>query len=181
MKNIIVSDIFGRTEALDELASNFSVRTEIHDPYNAKNMAFSSEQQAYDFFTQHTSLEQYTKSLLKRIQSANSPVNLIGFSVGASAIWNISHHSTLNNVMKACCYYGSQIRNHLHIEPLFPITLTFPISETHFSVTELMNKLNDTINVTVRQVSFLHGFMNSHSVNYNQEGYWSEILALSKM
>lgn len=181
MQNIIVSDIFGRTDALDELACHFSELTEIHDPYDAKYMAFTSEQQAYDFFTKQTSLEQYSESLLKRIQSIKSPVNLIGFSVGASAIWKVSNKPMASNIVNAQCYYGSQIRNHLDIEPLFPINLIFPALESHFSVTALMNNLRDKNNITIRQVSFLHGFMNFHSVNYNQQGYRHEILALSKM
>lgn len=181
MQNIIVSDIFGKTDALDELACNFSTLTEIHDPYDAKYMAFTSEQQAYDFFTKHSSLEQYSESLLKRIQSIKSPVNLIGFSVGASAIWKVSNNPIIHNIENAYCYYGSQIRNHVDIEPLFPINLIFPTLESHFSVTALMNNLRDKNNITIRQVPFLHGFMNEHSVNYNQKACRHEIVALSKM
>lgn len=180
MLNIIVSDIFGRTKALEELASSFSLPSEIHDPYSGKYMAFSNEQEAYNYFLENVTLQKYSESLLNKIQSLDCSLNLIGFSVGASAIWKISNVSNLN-VNGAYCYYGSQIRNLTSIEPLFSINLTFPASELHFSVTDLMEKLANKKNLTIRQVPFLHGFMNLHSVNYNQQGYKQEISALCEM
>ncbi|QDF28663.1 hypothetical protein [Halarcobacter anaerophilus] len=180
MQNIIISDIFGRTKELEEFSSNFNLPTEIHDPYSAKYMSFSSEKEAYNYFLEKVTLNKYAETLLNRIQSIESPVNLIGFSIGASAIWKISDIINLN-VKSAYCYYGSQIRNHLDIEPLFPICLTFPSSEIHFSVNELMDKLANKNNVTIRQVPFLHGFMNHHSVNFNKKGYEQEISVLSEM
>lgn len=181
MQNIIVSDIFGRTESLEEFASNFSAPTEILDPYSAKFMSFPNEQEAYTYFSKHVTLEQYSNSLLNRIQSTKSTINLIGFSVGASVIWKISNNTNCSNVTSAYCYYGSQIRNHVNIEPLFPVSLIFPASESHFSVNELIENLVNRNNVTIRQVSYLHGFMNVHSVNYNQQGCRQEISALCKM
>ncbi|MDU0353749.1 dienelactone hydrolase family protein [Paraglaciecola aquimarina] len=181
MQNIIVSDIFGRTEALEELASKFSAPTEILDPYSAKFMTFPNEQEAYAYFSEHITLEHYSNYLLNRIQSTKSAINLIGFSVGASAIWKISDNPDCINVTSAYCYYGSQIRNSVNIEPSFPISLTFPASESHFSVNELIDNLIHKNNVTIRRVSYLHGFMNIHSANYNNQGYRQEISALCEM
>ncbi|WP_086933949.1 hypothetical protein [Agarilytica rhodophyticola] len=181
IQNIIVSDVFGRTEALEELASNFSGITVIHDPYSAKYMSFSNEQEVYTYFTEQITLDRYSDSLLKRIHSSSTWLNLIGFSVGASAIWRVSKTPSINNVVSAYCYYGSQIRRFSDIEPLFPTTLTFPVSENHFSVTELMDKLSNKPNITIRQVPYLHGFMNTHSVNYDRQGYKREVFLLREM
>lgn len=47
----------------------------------------------------------------------------------------------MNEVVRAYGYYGSPIRHHLVIEPLFPIALISPAEEVHFPVSELMKKL----------------------------------------
>lgn len=181
MKNIIVSDIFGRTKVLEEFASNFSTPTEFFDPYSAVFMAFANEQEAYAYFSKHVTLEQYSNRLLNRLQSTKSMINLIGFSVGASTIWNISNNPSCSDVTSAYCYYGAQIRNNIIVEPTFPVSLIFPASESHFSVSELIDSLGNKNLVTIRQVSYLHGFMNVHSVNYNQQGYRKEISTLCEM
>jgi hypothetical protein len=49
MHTIIVSDIFGKTKALDEIAASFSNEVEVLDPYNAQIMNFSDEAEAYGY------------------------------------------------------------------------------------------------------------------------------------
>ncbi|NVK55328.1 MAG: hypothetical protein HWE26_06920 [Alteromonadaceae bacterium] len=181
MRNLIVSDIFGRTHALETLASMLTMPTDFYDPYSAEQLEFADEQAAYSYFQQHVTLKNYSANLLEQIKSSRSPLNLIGFSVGASAIWQISDTNNLINVNRACCYYSSQIRHYLHVEPHFPVTLVFPASENHFSLTPIMDSLANKQTVSVRQVPYLHGFMNPHSVNYNQQGYNDEMLALDNV
>jgi len=45
--------------------------------------------------------------LLKKIKLANSVSTLIGFSIGASAIWQLSDKLSGNLVKRAICFYGS--------------------------------------------------------------------------
>ncbi|MCP3940964.1 MAG: hypothetical protein GY710_05720 [Desulfobacteraceae bacterium] len=47
MHHIIVSDIFGRTQALEKFASAFSENVEIFDPYNSEMMGFKNEADVY--------------------------------------------------------------------------------------------------------------------------------------
>ncbi|MBE7214268.1 hypothetical protein MK852_12385 [Shewanella benthica] len=178
MKVLIVSDIFGKTDALKKIALALSCSVEIFDPYHSEIMNFRDEKQAYDYFSSEIGLEKYTQALLDHINECHEPVYLIGFSVGAAAIWNISNHEMANKVSKATCFYGSQIRNKKLVKPRFLIDLVFPISEHHFSVNELIVGLNGTDKVSIRQVSFLHGFMNKYSENFDQKGYEQEILLL---
>ncbi len=180
MRNIIVSDVFGRTEALEGIASSFSGVTDIFEPYNAMNMDFGNEEEAYSYFTSEVGLNKYANNLKSFIQSFAEQLNLIGFSVGASAIWRISAQVKLENISSATCFYGSQIRNDRDICPIFPMELIFPIAEEHFSVSELISDLSDKENIQIQQVSFAHGFMNSHSINYHQGGYDQFICALQK-
>lgn len=181
MQNIVVSDIFGKTEALEEFTSRFTTPTEIVEPYNGEFMQFQNEQAAYSYFSEQVTLVKYSDYLYERVQNATTAINLIGFSVGASAIWNISDRQHLGRVVSARGYYSSQIRHFLHIQPHFPINLIFPMSEQHFCVDEVMLALKDRDNVTIRQVPYLHGFMNTHSTNYNATGYKNELSSLRNM
>lgn len=178
MHHIIVSDVFGKTKALEEIASALSGRVEIVDPYSAELMGFKNETAAYEYFTSEVGLDAYAERLLEITQSVNSQIYLIGFSVGASAIWKISKQVKLKNISGATCFYGSQIRHHKDINPLFPVQLIFPATEQHFSVTKLIDELFAKENTQIQQVTFLHGFMNAQSKNYDQAGYKQFIQAL---
>lgn len=171
MHYIIVSDIFGRNESLLNLASELSETVEIVDPYHGEIMQFQSESDAYAHFTQEIGVDKYSEILLIRLKACTAPVTLIGFSVGASAIWRISERRDLEHVRSALCFYGSQIRHYENVLPKFPVKLIFPKNESHFSVPELVGKLSTIKNVTVKRVEYSHGFMNQHSVHYSAKGY----------
>ena len=171
MRTLIVSDIFGRTEALESLASKVADSAGIIDPYGAMKMGFISETEAYQYFVNNVGLDTYRQILQEHISANSSPMRLIGFSVGASAIWNASDSASVSNIIEATCFYGSQIRFNLEIKPKFPVKLIFPAFEQHFSVLELIDALSEMKNVTIEQTSFLHGFMNKHSNNYDPHGY----------
>ena len=49
--------------------------------------------------------------------------------------------------------------------------LVFPKRETHFDVLALQDILVNKEKVTTMQVDFLHGFMDTHSNNFNRVGY----------
>jgi dienelactone hydrolase len=171
MRKLIVSDIFGRTEALENLALKLAAQVEIFDAYDAEKMGFKDEAQAYDYFSSKLGLEKYTLILTRFLKSNVEPIQLIGFSVGATAIWRLSDNSALKHISGAVVFYGSQIRNHKDINPLFPIKLIFPHQEQHFSVTELIADLIEKDKVTIEHVNFQHGFMNCHSNNFDQLGF----------
>ena len=89
MNLVLVSDIFGKTAALKALAEKLNAHS-IIDPYGGVDMAFNSEQQAYEYFIQHIGLDEYVAILQKAIEPLAGNTILIGFSVGASAIWSLS-------------------------------------------------------------------------------------------
>jgi dienelactone hydrolase len=177
MNIIIVSDVFGITPALLQLKDKVGSNT-IIDPYKGKCMGFKNEAEAYSCFIKTVGLDNYVSKVLKDLGSLDCKTTLIGFSVGASAIWRISISNVNNLVQQAFCFYGSQIRNSVQIEPIFKINLVFPKCESHFDVDELIKKLEIKPNVQITQVDYLHGFMNFHSSNYNSIGYQEHIALL---
>lgn len=190
MQTFIVSDIFGRTKALENLALAVDVNAIIIDPYDKVDMNFYNEQSAYEGFNTLVGLDAYTQHLCDAIKAHNKPALVIGFSVGASTIWNASELNdslindpetlALSNVTRAICYYPGQIRHKPHIKPGFPTELVFPAFEKHFCVDDLREQLINTANVSIRKTSYLHGFMNQLSVNFNKQGYDFEIDGLRK-
>lgn len=178
MQHLIITDIFGLTPALKDIAHTLPQPCHIFDPYNGKDMRFVNEAEAYTYFMGETGLRQYAEKLVLFTQSLNCQLRVIAFSVGASALWDICHKEEVDNIVSATCFYGSQIRYNRSQCPIFPIELIFPAYEEHFSVKSLIADLLDTKNVSIQQVAHLHGFMNKYSNNYNGTGYreWSEIL-----
>ena len=178
MSIILVSDIFGVTPALLEIANKLGVST-IIDPYEGQAIGFQNEAEAYSYFVKYVGLDNYLAILSKVVESLEHQVTLIGFSIGASAIWRLSESNNNNLIKQALCYYGAQIRNFTLVEPRFKINLVFPASEPHFDVAELQKSLATKNNVKIKQVPYLHGFMNCHSSNFSQKGYTEHIEILS--
>ena len=175
MQIIIASDIFGRTPELEDFATDLSsnaIKTTIVDPYQGNNMEFKDEADAYAYFQKNIGMEQYKNIVFKNIEQnldSLSDLFLVGFSVGASAIWAIS--DKISNQAKAICFYGSQIRSFLNIDPKIEIEFFFPEQEPHFDVTKLISKLSNRKNVKCYLAPYLHGFMNQKSDNFNKTGY----------
>ena len=169
MSVVVVSDIFGRTYALEFLTKSLGGNIEIFDPYNGVNHDFETEEDAYFYFTENLGLERYSERLYKLIKKEKKCL-LIGFSVGASAIWRISEKE-FSGELSGICFYGSQIRNLSSINPLFPVKVVLPIKEDHFSVENLSLEIRQKDRVDIVKTSYLHGFMNLHSKNFNKEAY----------
>ncbi|REL32550.1 hypothetical protein [Thalassotalea euphylliae] len=194
MTIVLVSDIFGRTPAFEALANSLAditgSQTILFDPYQGENLNFTDEQAAYQYFSQHIGVETYADMLVKFLTSLNQdeqakPLTVLGFSVGASVAWLLACHSSntgllpdkklsnnnLPEIKQVIGIYGGQIRNYSALEPDVETRLIFPQSESHFEVTALTEKLATKENVSAYQVPYLHGYLNSHSKNYNQVGY----------
>ncbi len=177
MNTIIFSDVFGITPALIKLKEQVGASS-IIDPYDGEYMGFNNEADAYSYFVTKVGLDSYVSKILITLSSLESKATLIGFSIGASAIWRLSHNITNNLIQQAFCFYGSQIRNFTQITPCFKIHLIFPKKESHFDVCKLIGTLENKPNVAITQVEYLHGFMNFHSSNFNEIGYFKTIDSL---
>ncbi len=182
INKIIVADIFGVTPALISLGRAINANT-IVDPYDGKVMNFENEAQAYHYFIKKVALDAYVNELSKVMKECADKTILIGFSVGASAIWQLSESTELavtKRVEGAVCFYGSQIRHLTQLSPNFAVELIFPQRELHFDVQALTKLLANKKGVTAVQVDFLHGFMNTNSDNFNQAGYTAQVKRLQQ-
>jgi dienelactone hydrolase len=171
MHKIVVSDIFGRTPALDKLCKAVGSDVDVIDPYDGKFMGFCTEDQAYDSFMTNVGISTYSDLLLSRLEKARTPISLVGFSVGASAIWQISESLNAGKVKRVVCFYGSQVRRLTEIRPSVVIEHVLPMHEPGFSVEELARRLSGIDNIVLYKTPYLHGFMNELSKNYSNLGY----------
>ncbi|WP_448213431.1 hypothetical protein [Colwellia sp. MEBiC06753] len=199
MKYLIATDIFGHTQALDEFiqALNLSGQVEIFCPYQAVTRTvikpcFENEATAYQYFTQHIGLDAYANALFDYISKQSEPVSLLGFSVGASVIWQIADKlstdgicvdakSVVPTVTGALCFYSSQVRHMLTQNTSVPITFVFPKAEQHFDVHAVMATLAEKPLVKCGQVAFNHGYINQLSANFDIDGYQQVIVAINQL
>lgn len=171
MHRIIVSDIFGKTPALNKLCKAIGADVEVIDPYAGKYKGFQTERQAYECFMADVGLDAYGDVLQSRLEKAPPTTSLVGFSVGASAIWQISESLRVETLKRVICFYASQVRHATDIQPSVAVEHVLPAHEPGFNVDELANRLSGKVNVVLHKTPYLHGFMNQQSKNYSRLGY----------
>jgi dienelactone hydrolase len=175
VKIFLVTDIFGDTNAVETLTERLNTvceRVYILDPYDARQMNFRNEEEAYETFTQTCGLENYAQMCLKALEAfSNEEVVIIGFSMGASALWKALAGRKDLKIKHFFGFYASQIRHITELDVDVETTLLFPQSETHFDVDSLMQTLASKPHVTCVKTPYLHGFMNELSHHFNADGY----------
>lgn len=178
MQLVIATDIFGaQPEVLlqfDQLGLDYLCV----QPYDHPPPFFTDDHEAYQYFLAHGALDSYSDKLGAVLKAQTEQVFLVGFSAGAAACWG---NMVLEQLTVAHCigFYGGQIRQLTHLQPLYPTELIFA-TETHFSVRDLMDSLDRKMNLKQSLAPYPHGFMNRLSKGYSAEAagfYWEKIKA----
>lgn len=172
MKLILLADIFGKTDALDELAEAFDKTYKsvaLIDPYEGQ-CSFTVENEAYDFFQKSVGLLKYSQIVEEVLEEESGAYHAVGFSVGGSALWLAADKMVFHPDSRLSAFYSSQIRNYLQLTPKTQFDLYFPRSEEHFEVNEIIAGLARIERVKCYKTAYYHGFMNRKSKNYNEEG-----------
>ncbi len=172
MKGLLATDIFGRTDFTDrfceELGQVFSSLKTI-SPYQEEVYHFSNEADAYRTYTEQCDHKKYESSLSHEIASIPEPLYLIGFSAGASAVWQAIGRQEFPHLVGFTGFYPGQIRNHLDLSPCCKSRIVFAREEITFDVREAVATLSATPKVQCEISPFKHGFLNPLSENYNQD------------
>lgn len=172
MKGLLATDIFGRTDFTDrfceELDQVFS-SLKILSPYQDDVYNFSNEADAYRTYTEKCGHKKYESSLSDEIASISEPLYLIGFSAGASAVWQAIGRQVFLQLVGFTGFYPGQIRNHLDLSPCCKSRIVFAREEKTFDVREAAATLSTMPKVQCEISPFKHGFMNPLSENYNQD------------
>ena len=176
MRLVAITDIYGKTSWFEDLLKVFSTKyesIEIVDPYENIEIDFENENEAYDYFQEKIGLNGYIEKLHQHLRRGQQQTehHLLGFSVGASAVWSVSEMLEVKKRTKGICFYSSQIRNLLHVNPKIEIEIYFPKMEPYFNIDVAIDVLMKKNKVNCFKTSYLHGFMNKKSKNYNEVGF----------
>ena len=178
MQLLMVTDIFGAQPEVLSQFDQLGLDYLCVQPYDHQPPSFTDETTAYQHFLAHGGLQAYIKKLGDVLKAQTEPVFLVGFSAGTAACWAnlVVEHLT---IAQCVGFYGGQIRQMTHLEPLYPTELIFA-EETHFSVLDVMDDLAGKMNLQQSLVPYSHGFMNLLSKGYHADAaqvYWNKLKA----
>ncbi|EJV61273.1 hypothetical protein BWGOE4_13720 [Bacillus mycoides] len=131
---------------------------------------YNDEEKAYQHFMNHIGFDdgkEQIEELITSLSSSYTHIGLLGFSVGATIAWLCSNNSKIDFII-GC--YGSRIRDYVHIKPTCATLLIFPEQEASFSVSSLMQTLQQQNNplLEINQLHGEHGFLNPYTEKYNE-------------
>lgn len=133
-----------------------------------RSFEYSQEKLAYGNFMEHVGFAnslQKLKNILVDNEDKYEKVFILGFSIGATIAWLCSEEKSIDGIVG---YYGSRIRDYVHINPACPTLLFFPEEEKSFDVLELVSILAQrTFDVYSYKAN--HGFSDPYSPNYHKE------------
>jgi dienelactone hydrolase len=177
---ILATEIWGRTAHVDNLAETLRPlvrKVNVIDPFDGIDPQFSEEKEAYATYIDQCGHAKYARRVSSLLNRATHPVFLVGFSAGAGAAWAAVCQKA-SPAIRACCFYGSAIRDMADLTPHAPVDLIFPNRETHFDVTELIRTLKGKPLVQCHQAEAGHGFMNPLSALHDKAAsrFWTNWL-----
>jgi hypothetical protein len=181
MNYLLVTDIFGKTAHLTQLAQQLRGKTCLCDPYSGQIQLPINEQFQYQHFLTHCGHDGYLEKVHLKMSSLREPTTIIAFSAGATAVWRAQAELKNTAIKRVIAFYPSQVRNHLELEASIPFRFIFPKKETHFELAPVVSALKAKAGVQCDITQHDHGFMNPLSDNFNQRAfqYFTKQLLLS--
>lgn len=180
---LLATDIFGETGPVRDVAARlegWGHGVGIVGPYPGA-CAFGDEEEAYAFFLGRGGIAPYAEKIRARLAESAGPLVCIGFSAGAAALWRVLAGPEGGCVETAILFYGSQIRNDAELQPRCDTLLVFPAEEPHFSVADLIGRLQGRPRVRCATVPWQHGYLNRLSRNFDREGYQRTLAWLAEL
>ena len=168
---VVLHEIYGINQHIKDVCEQFSKigynvvcpdLLSIDKPYS-----YNEEHIAYKGFMNigFVRVAEKARSTLKQLRSSFKTVYVVGYSVGGTVAWLCGAEPGLVDAFVA--YYGSRIQDYLDKQPSCPSFLLFPKQETSFNVDDVIVRLHEKVNVSVRKYNALHGFTDPHSGNFS--------------
>lgn len=170
---ILVHEIYGINQHITNLYEKLSQNGfDVFCPNllgTERPFRYDQESDAYQYFNDCVGFKEASTQILKQIRQIRGRyryVYIIGFSVGATTAWLCTEENLCD---AAICFYGSRIRDYLHIEPKVPVLLLFSLNEKSFNVPNLVNLLKKKSLVSVKTYHAQHGFADPYSKKYCEQ------------
>ncbi|MGG0215532.1 dienelactone hydrolase family protein [Bacillus mycoides] len=171
---VVVHEIYGVNDHMHHVIDHFT--TSILDVFCPNllqlqnSFHYSDEEKAYQYFMNHIGFgygKEQINEVISTLSNDYTHIGLIGFSVGATIAWLCSNNPKIDFII-GC--YGSRIRDYVHIKPTCATLLIFPKQEASFSVSSLIQTLQQQNNplLEINQLHGEHGFLNPYTEKYNE-------------
>ncbi|QWG49924.1 dienelactone hydrolase family protein [Bacillus mycoides] len=171
---VVVHEIYGVNDHMHRVIDHF---TTSHIDVFCPNLLqlqsafhYSDEEKAYQHFMNHIGFDngkEQIEEFITCLSNSYTHIGLIGFSVGATISWLCNNNPRIDFII-GC--YGSRIRDYVHINPTCATLLIFPEQEASFSVSSLIQTLQQQNNplLEINQLHGEHGFLNPYTEKYNE-------------
>lgn len=166
---VILHEIYGLNDFIEELCISYQQKGyAVFAPNLLKReitFAYEQEAEAYTYFNQQVGFKivKQVERLINDLKEEYEQVIVIGFSVGATLAWLCCENS---NCAAVVCFYGSRIRDYLHLQPVCPALVLFA-SEDLFEVDKVIELLSGKANLESKKITGRHGFMDSYGKNFS--------------
>ncbi len=165
MQIIVATDIHGINNDLQALFQNFGDEIKFLSPWETDGCPYETEQEALSAFHATNGLVTYQQKIAET--AGQQPALLIGFSVGASSLWQHTASKNCHPSSYAQLFYGSRIRDHVSLTPRCKTSLIFAEHESAFQPATLASKImGSNIEFSIIEDTH-HGFMNPRSPRFN--------------
>ncbi len=166
---VILHEIYGLNDFIEELCISYQQKGyAVFAPNLLKReitFAYEQEAEAYTYFNQQVGFKivKQVERLINDLKEEYEQVIVIGFSVGATLAWLCCENS---NCAAVVCFYGSRIRDYLHLQPVCPALVLFA-SEDLFEVDKVIELLSGKANLESKKITGRHGFMDSYGKKFS--------------
>ncbi|WP_369900069.1 dienelactone hydrolase family protein [Bacillus manliponensis] len=182
---LLVHEIYGVNEHMKHVSRFMkSCRMDVYCPNlltRDEPYSYEKEEDAYNDFMMNVGIQKgvhVIQQYVKKLKCHYERVYLLGYSVGATIAWLCSEDDLVDGIIG---YYGSRIRDYVHIEPKCPVLLFFSETEKSFNVQHLVKVLHHKENEHIRVHIFpvKHGYANPYSIHYSKQ-YEVQSMQLTK-
>lgn len=168
MTTLIATDIFGPTPELQAFAAALGRPTRVIGPTKSPAPTAWSEAMAYANFIEGGGIPPYVRRLEQALADPAAGIErVIGFSVGATALWALLATPRARSIRSTTLFYGSRIRDQLDRVPLCPVQLVFAEHEKSFCPSDLVAALRARGYDAMFDPGSQHGFMNPRSPGFD--------------
>lgn len=161
MRIVVAADIHGVHAPLRALFHGLGAPVTFVSPWDGEGSPFASEQEAATAFHAQDGLARYQQAIAAA--AGPSPACLIGFSVGATALWLHAGSAHCHPGSHAFLYYGSRIREHTGVLPRCAVSAVFAEVEPAFTPAAVARQIASAGVACTVLPGTRHGFMNPRS------------------
>ncbi|MEK4762369.1 dienelactone hydrolase family protein [Viridibacillus sp. FSL E2-0187] len=167
---ILLHEIYGVNDHMEYYKSVFNdAEFDVIVPnlLDRKPFHYSKEAEAYTYFMLEVGFEKaqlIVEQIINEQKQFYEDIYLVGFSIGATLAWLCSEKS----VSAIFAFYGSRIRQYLHINPKVPTVVYFAKNEESFNPQIILEQLQQKDQVYTHLVNKSHGYMNPFDKKYDK-------------